>query len=80
MSSKDFCYWLMGFFELQGDMESLNYTQIDAIRSHLRLVFKHEIDPSIDGGDPAKKEALDQIHAGQYNQHQNPPKDVFLRC
>lgn len=61
MKSRDFCYWLQGFFELSSD-KSLDYDQIAAIRNHLNLVFKHEIDPSIDGNDPKIKEDLDNTH------------------
>lgn len=42
----------------------MNTEQIDAIKNHLNLVFKHEIDPSIDGGDPVKQEELGHIHGG----------------
>ncbi len=49
MTSRDFCYWLQGFIELHKDGKkkpSLNAEQFKSVEKHLRLVFKHEIDPS----------------------------------
>lgn len=52
MTSRDFCYWLQGFFELgdksdvKTDQYRLTHQQIDSIRNHLAMVFRHEIDPS----------------------------------
>ena len=50
MTSRDFCYWLQGYFEINGNQprppefaDSLNSEQIKMIRNHLRMVFKHEI-------------------------------------
>jgi hypothetical protein len=45
MTSRDFCFWLQGYFELSDDKE-LSEHQIDLIKSHLDMVFVHEIDPS----------------------------------
>lgn len=47
MTSRDFAYWLQGFFEIQNPIE-LTTPQIEMIKAHLNLVFIHEIDPSID--------------------------------
>lgn len=63
MTSRDFCYWLQGFFELgtiPGNTPALSATQIAAIQRHLELVFKHEIDPSM--GDAKHYAKLDAIH------------------
>lgn len=46
MTSRDFCFWLQGFFEVNGQSD-LSPAQVDVIRRHLNLVFKHEIDPSM---------------------------------
>lgn len=67
MTSRDFCFWLQGFFELTASGRhpedgSLTSVQGDAIRRHLALVFKHEIDPSM--GPPAHQMTLDAIHVG----------------
>ena len=63
MTSRDFCYWLQGFFEIAGsEITILNTDQIDMIKRHLALVFKHEIDPSY--GDEEHQAELQQIHDG----------------
>lgn len=47
MTSRDFCYWLQGFFELAGtEAAFLTTEQSKIIRAHLNMVFRHEIDPS----------------------------------
>jgi len=66
MKSRDFCYWLQGFFEvsdirLQGTCE-LNQEQVKCIRNHLNMVFKHEIDPSM--GDSEHQGKLTALHEG----------------
>jgi hypothetical protein len=63
MTSRDFCYWLQGFFELQqaGTGYNLTASQTDAVRAHLALVFKHEIDPSM--GNAAHQEELNATHS-----------------
>ena len=62
MTSRDFAYWLQGFFEIQGNDGSLVITskQTDIIKKHLNLVFKHEIDPSM--GDEKHQNELNEIH------------------
>jgi hypothetical protein len=69
MTSRDFCYWLQGYFEIEGNQPrppeygaSLNSEQIKTIRNHLNMVFKHEIDPSF--GPKAVQEALAKAHQG----------------
>ncbi len=70
MTSREFCYWLQGFFEIEGKArsansaleDSLNAAQVDAIRAHLNLVFVHEIDPS--AGGTAEQAKLDAVHEG----------------
>lgn len=74
MTSRDFCYWLQGFFELrqaaaaQGEAIPISGSQAQLIERHLALVFKHEIDPS--AGPPGHQAALDAIHAAT----KPPPK------
>lgn len=61
MTSRDFCYWLQGFFEIHGaDSSSLTSKQVDMVQKHLALVFKHEIDPSY--GDEKHQQLLNEIH------------------
>lgn len=83
MTSRDFCFWLQGYFEIQGNrptqepesLYGLNESQIEMIRRHLSMVFKHEIDPSM--GPPSHQDALN--HA-----HQKPtaalPDNALIRC
>jgi len=83
MESKSFCYWLQGYFEInQQDTQSLSATQVDVIKRHLALVFKHEIDPSM--GDEKHQHELNNIHSpvgilpdSKYNQ---PDKSKVIRC
>jgi hypothetical protein len=50
MTPRDFCYWLQGFFELNSVVAtrglvagfSLTAEQVEMIRKHLYVVFKHE--------------------------------------
>lgn len=63
MTSRDFCYWLQGFFEIcRGGPHapSLSLNQIDCIEKHLALVFKHEIDPGM--GSIFHQQTLNQVH------------------
>lgn len=44
MTPKEFCYWLQGFFELQGKLTGkveLTPEQAAMIRDHLQYVFTH---------------------------------------
>ena len=62
MTSRDFAYWLQGFFEIQNPIE-LTTPQIEMIKAHLNLVFKHEIDPSINKHHtPEEVAELNKIH------------------
>ncbi len=60
MTSRDFCFWLQGHFELNG-AGPIDAAKADLIRRHLALVFKHEIDPSMGGSE--HQEELNKIHA-----------------
>ena len=46
MTSANFAYWLQGFFEIS-NTNQLTTNQVDMIKAHLNLVFKHEIDPQL---------------------------------
>jgi len=73
MTSRDFCFWLQGFFEVSG-FTDITAAQTEKIKAHLALVFKHEIDPSIDKGDPKTKLQLDAIHGS------DPLGPTHFRC
>lgn len=61
MTSRDFCYWLQGFFELNEEPSAeLSAKQADMIKRHLSLVFKHEIDPAM--GDAEHQQKLNETH------------------
>lgn len=67
MQSRDFVYWLQGYFEIldaMGERDPIGGTlssgQVDCIKRHLAMVFTHEIDPSM--GPPAHQAKLDQLH------------------
>ena len=73
MTSRDFAFWLQGFFEIT-DSNELTQNQVKMIKNHLNLVFKHEIDNSI-SGNPVE---LQNIHNGTINQ--NYLNSELLRC
>lgn len=65
MTSRDFCYWLMGSMELKAstnpsESPSFSSEEYKCIKAHLNLVFKHEIDPSM--GPKEHQTVLNQIH------------------
>lgn len=61
MTSRDFAFWLQGFFEITNPVE-ISKIQTEMIKRHLSLVFKHEIDPAM--GDNVHQEELNNIHHG----------------
>ena len=76
MNSIDFCYWLQGHFEISEATE-LNEKQIEIIKNHLNLVFKHEIDGIYE------KDELQNTHDGKPTWPQTPhisPNDTKIRC
>lgn len=77
MTSRDFVYWLQGFFEI-ADPKTLNEIQLDQVRCHLNLVFKHEIDPS--HGDAAKQKELNEIHKKIAKAPPFDPNTTLIRC
>lgn len=90
MTSRDFCFWLQGYMELSEATSATGVTftpgQYAKIKSHLALVFKHEIDPSMGGADHQK--ILNEVHnpllVVPAQPHVGPvqPHDgnVILRC
>jgi hypothetical protein len=59
MTSRDFAYWLQGFFEISNP-ETITAEQTQMIQKHLALVFIHEIDPSM--GDEKHQDKLNSVH------------------
>lgn len=70
MQSRDFAYWLQGFFEIS-NAESMTAEQVSMVKKHLNLVFAHEIDPAM--GDKPHQAKLNAIHG-------KPLGEVLLRC
>ena len=94
MLSRDFCFWLQGFFEIQ-DVESSGYVitnaQVRVIKQHLALVFKHEIDTAM--GNEEHQQELNEIHNSKpplvHHYHNVPaylkniprlPEEGLMRC
>lgn len=80
MTSRDFVYWLQGFFELTGKDTTtcpcskqigMTADQATMVRSHLALVFKHEIDPA--AGSAEHQAALNKIHEALKPDPSRPP-------
>lgn len=77
MTSRDFAFWLQGFFEVQKP-ESIDKEKTEMIKRHLNLVFKHEIDPSM--GDDKHQDELNKIHGGNGTGVNPNEHGVVLRC
>jgi len=70
MTSREFCYWLQGYFEIakqSSQPPGLTTYQTSIIEKHLAMVFKHEIDPSYEDA-----EELNKLHSNNDN--------VLVRC
>ena len=78
MTSRDFAFWLQGFFEVANPI-SIGSKETEMIKRHLNLVFKHEIDPSM--GDEKHQQVLNEIHTPSKwsSTFSNPDKEI-LRC
>jgi len=76
MTSRDFAYWLQGYFEV-ADPTQIGEKETQMIKKHLALVFKHEIDPSM--GDDIHQAELNEIH-NPIPSVLGPKNDVVYRC
>jgi hypothetical protein len=70
VTSRDFCYWAQGFFEI-ADPKGLTAEQVECFKRHLALVFVHEIDPSM--GDEKHQADLNAVHAPSKPAKPRPP-------
>lgn len=79
MTSRDFAFWLQGFFEIS-EPKTIGEKETEMIKKHLALVFKHEIDPSM--GDDKHQQILNAIHTPSIlDGYINPPnEDGVMRC
>ncbi len=71
MNTIDFCFWLQGYFEINGKAE-INSEQAEVIKNHLNLVFKHEIDPLRESQTSTSVDILNSTHS--------PLNDTLIRC
>lgn len=62
MTSRDFCFWLQGKLEIDGEPKPLTKEQVEVIQKHLHLVFIHEIDPSFPSD---QQDKLNESHVGK---------------
>lgn len=75
MKARDFCFWLQGYIELTGGTgNGLTTAQLDSVRNHLALVFKHEIDPEMGG--KQHQNDLNQVHSHGLLPSEGP----IMRC
>ena len=72
MTAREYVYWLCGFFEITGETKPLTVEQVDMIKRHLNLVFKHEIDASYLN---LNQEEAQAIHDGKSH-----PNNQRIRC
>lgn len=78
MTSRDFAYWLQGFFEVSGtNALTMSAEQVTIVKQHLNMVFAHEIDPSFGGKEEQDK--LNKIHNPKSHQPLHGG-DPLLRC
>ena len=73
MTSRDFAFWLQGFFEISNS-NTITENQVLIIKNHLNLVFKHEIDPSM--GNQQHQNELNVIHSNEIKSESH----TLLRC
>lgn len=77
MTSRDFAYWLQGFFEISGATD-ISAAQAQVIKNHLSMVFIHEIDPSFP---KEQQKALDTAHKPETESHFSDFKPTpGMRC
>lgn len=77
MTSRDFAYWLQGFFEISGS-NVIDVGQVELIKNHLNLVFKHEIDPSLNVGKTGEEvKELQDVHDGKMKKPTPPPTQII---
>jgi len=72
MTSRDFAFWLQGFFEIS-DSKEIKEQQVEIIKKHLNLVFYHEIDPSYSNKPEVQQEMI-KIHEGDNK------NNLIMRC
>ena len=85
MTSRDFAYWLQGYFEIN-DPKTINKEQTQIIKNHLNLVFKHEIDKQYKPGDGSQEvhdgkiDLIPSLDENNYFNQKPQPGDELIRC
>lgn len=83
MNTIDFCYCLQGFFEVSEATE-VTPKQVEMIKNHLNLAFKHEIDPLRESQTTASVDELNHAHTpigiNKPPYTSNPMNDPLVRC
>ncbi len=79
MTSRDFAFWLQGYFEV-AQPRQIGTNETEMIKRHLKLVFKDEIDPSM--GDNKHQVELNAIHTPSIlDSYTKPPiEEGVMRC
>lgn len=72
MQSRDFAFWLQGFFELGGGQGGLTAEQVVQVKQHLSLVFKH--DPAMEHDAPKPLVPLRTIPLTPPHYYETSPK------
>ena len=62
MNAIDFCFWLRGYVENGGNPVGMTTEDVDILKTHLNLVFEHEIDP-------LKEKEAQVLRAGPHEAH-----------
>lgn len=75
-NSREFCFWMQGFFETTKP-KTIGEKETKVIKEKLSAVFKHDIDPSM--GDEEHQEVLNHIHSGP-GLNQDPDGPTIYRC
>lgn len=82
MTSREFCYWLQGYFEITGESSVANGASpgtMKMIKNHLDLVFYHEIDKSY-SEDQKVQDKMNSIHNGPIQIGGKDSEGNLMRC
>ena len=83
MTPRDFCYWLQGYFEINGKTKEgrkpkpLETGEVECIKNHLGMVF-HHIDKTF--GDQEHQDELKDIHCKPEAHPVRGSRDIKFNC
>jgi hypothetical protein len=78
VKAENFCFWLQGFFELNGGAASITPEQAEQIKTHLALVFKH--DPAMEHPAPILPRLPDPLRRLLKERNDPSPQDLVFYC